>query len=184
MHVQAGSYVGGADAATGGKNLTLAAGSSPGQVTIDGDFTLNSGDTLLVDLAEATAGTGYDQWVINESGTAPDGTVTLGSATLTLNLTYAPTPGTAYTIISNDDNDAVVGTFGNVTTNGGTISATYNSTAYTFRVYYTGGDGNDVVLVDASARLRRPTPRTRPGAACRRAPLWTATWRPSPSNPP
>ena len=86
--------------------------------------------------------------MIDESGTAPDGTVTLGSSTLTLNLTYALTPGTAYTIVSNDDNDAVVGTFGNVTTNGGTITATYNSTVYTFRVYYTGGDGNDVVLVE------------------------------------
>ena len=150
----------------------------------DRDFTLAPGDTLLVDLAGVTAGTGYDQWVINETGTAPDGTVTLGGATLTLNLTYAPTAGTTYTIIDNDDTDAVVGTFGNVPTNGGTITATYNSTIFTFRVFYTGGDGNDVVLVDSSTRPRRPTPRTRPGVACRPAPSWTAISPRPHSRPP
>ena len=150
VNVEAGGYTGGADAATGGKDLTLAAGASPAQVTIDGDFTLNGGDTLLVDLAGATAGTGYDQWVIDETGTPPDGTVTLGGATLSLNLTYAPAVGQVYVIIANDDTDAVVGTFANALNNGDTITATYNAITYTFHVFYTGGDGNDVVLVEAS----------------------------------
>ena len=28
------------------------------------------------------------------------------------------------------------------------MTAGYNSTTYTFRVFYTGGDGNDVVLIE------------------------------------
>ena len=89
--------------------------------------------------------------MVHETGTPPDGTVTLGGATLTLNLTYAPTAATPYTIIANDGTDPVTGTFANVPANGGTITASYNSAAYTFRVFYTGGDGNDVVLVEQTA---------------------------------
>ncbi|MCL4202554.1 MAG: autotransporter-associated beta strand repeat-containing protein, partial [Pirellulaceae bacterium] len=146
VNVQTGSYTGGADAATGGKDLTLAAGSSPGQVTVNGDLTLDSGDTLAIELNGADPATQFDNWIVN-------GNVTLGGATLAGTLNYTPAVGQAFVIIGNNDATdptAVSGTFANAPNNGDTVTATYNAVTYTFHVFYTGGDGNDVVLVEAS----------------------------------
>lgn len=113
----------------------LAPGNSPGCIN-GGDLNLASGSSLDEQLGGTTACSGYDQTVVT-------GTVTLGNATLnpTLYGNFVPKVGDAFTIISNDGNDSVSGTFSGLAegvqfTNGGV----------TYAVSYKGGDGNDVVL--------------------------------------
>lgn len=72
-------YAGNVDASA--KAVTLAAGASPGQVVVNGNFTLTSDDTLEVEVETNVPGTGYDQWVIN-------GDISLGGATLALSGGY------------------------------------------------------------------------------------------------
>ena len=74
---------------------------------------------------------------------AVTGTVDLDDAVLSLALPegFTPTVGQAFTILENDDADAIVGTFGGLP-EGSTIRAR----GVTFGVSYAGGTGNDVVL--------------------------------------
>ena len=116
--------------------------SGPGKLTINNNLTLSSGATFSVDINSATPATGYDQ-------VFDTGTVTLGGAALSLTLGYAPTAGQTYTIIDNDGAEAP-GAFNGIS-QGGTVTATYNSIVYSFTVSYTGGTGNDVVLTCASS---------------------------------
>ncbi|MBL7795651.1 MAG: right-handed parallel beta-helix repeat-containing protein, partial [Saprospiraceae bacterium] len=131
LAVKSGSYTENVDAATPAKNISLAPGSSPGCVTINGNMTLNSGDALNMEVNSATACSGYDQFIVN-------GTVDLGGATLNLTLGYTPSGADAIMLINNDGVDAVVGTFaqGSMITVSGT----------NYIINYTGGSGNDVVL--------------------------------------
>ena len=77
---------------------------------------------------------------------AVTGTVTLADATLTLALigSFDPVNGTTFTIIANDDSDAVIGTFAGLA-EGAAFSLGGNS----YVITYAGGDGNDVVLTVA-----------------------------------
>ena len=71
------------------------------------------------------------------------GTVTLGGATLALQLPVLfPAPeGTLFTIVDNDGTDAVIGTFAGLA-EGDSVTAHGAS----FHISYVGGTGNDVVL--------------------------------------
>jgi parallel beta-helix repeat protein len=131
LAVKSGSYTENVDAATPAKNISLAPGSSPGCVTINGNMTLNSGDALNMEVNSAVACTGYDQFIVN-------GAVDLGGATLNLSLGYTPSGGDAIMLISNDGVDAVTGTFAQ--------GATITVPGAVFNINYAGGDGNDVVL--------------------------------------
>ncbi|MEL0169538.1 MAG: Ig-like domain-containing protein, partial [Pseudomonadaceae bacterium] len=112
---------------------TLAAGSSPGSLTINGNLQLETGSTLAVDISGTTAGTEYDQLIVN-------GTVTINSAELTVNLgSYTPPTSSTFTIISNDGVDAITGSFAALT-EGSTLSGTNLSLSYA------GDDGNDLTL--------------------------------------
>ena len=82
-----------------------------------------------------TAGTGYDQVVVN-------GTVNIAGATLTLNAGGAVPTGTEFVLISNDGEDAVTGTFDGLD-EGDTIPGFSPPATIT----YVGGDGNDVAIV-------------------------------------
>jgi VCBS repeat-containing protein len=117
----------------------IAPGYSAGQITTS-DLTLNSGSTLQMELDGATAGTEYDQMVVN-------GTVTLNAATLDLSLNFNPTSGEDFVIIDNDGSDAVIGTFAGLA-EGAVITLTdsVSNEEVEFTVTYVGGDGNDVVL--------------------------------------
>lgn len=97
---------------------------------------MDSGAFLDEEIGGTTACSGYDQ-------TPVTGTVTLTNPTLNVSLYggFVPTVGQAYTIINNDSNDAVVGTF-----NGLAEGAAFTVTGVTYRISYVGGDGNDVVL--------------------------------------
>ena len=115
---------------------TFAPGNSAG-ITTTGDFTLNSGATLEIEI-EGAGGPGvggYDQVIVN------------GDVTLAGNLSVLPlggfhrATGDLLTIILNNGTNAVTGTFANV-------GPTFTQSGNTFSITYTGGggDNNDVVL--------------------------------------
>ncbi|MDJ0512729.1 MAG: autotransporter domain-containing protein, partial [Methyloceanibacter sp.] len=110
---------------TGG---TLAPGNSIGTMIVNGALALGGGAVFEV---EVDAAGNNDKVIVN-------GTVNLTGATLKViaaNGNY--NPKTDYTIIDNNGTDAVVGTFGSVSTNLAFLTPEVN---------YAAGDGNDVVL--------------------------------------
>jgi hypothetical protein len=127
---------------TGGGALFLDAGESPAAVrpleagTDVNASMLSFGSDLAIDINGPTVDTQYDQLnVIGE--------VDLSGVELVLGGTYQPLGGESFTIVNNDGNDPVLGTFNGlsegalVTINGGAVQK---------RITYVGGDGNDVVL--------------------------------------
>ncbi len=131
VHIQSGTtYTGGMDAS--GKDIDIFVGESPACVIIGGDMILDNMNILDIDLNGTTACTQYDQYTVN-------GMVTLGGATLSINLgLYMPDNGDSYMIISNDGTDAVVGEFAQ--------GYSIDISGQLFQISYTGNDGNDVVL--------------------------------------
>lgn len=122
---------------------TTSPGSSPGLMTINGNYSLNGGD-LFIELAGLTAGTEYDQLAVA-------GDVSLaGGLTLSLLPGFMPTVGDIFTIIDNQGPNPVSGNF----LEGTLISAG----GYDFDIDYTGGDGNDVMLTVAGTTARVPVP--------------------------
>lgn len=115
---------------------TLSPGNSAGTLTINGDLTMAAGSTLTVEINGTTAGTQYDQVIVN-------GAVDVSGATLSATHGYTPGNGDSYTIIVNDAADAVTGTFTGIA-EGGSFAAGGNSTQLT--ASYIGGTGNDVTL--------------------------------------
>ena len=98
-------------------------------------------------------------------------------ATLDILLGFAPSARDSFEIISNDGVDAILGQFAH----GNTVSAIFDNTEYFFRIDYTGGTGNDIVLTVVPepstatsagwlflvcALLQRTRPRRRAGS-CR-----------------
>lgn len=126
----------------------VAPGHSPGCITSSGDIAIFG--TYKVDVAGTTPCSGYDQLVVTGTVTLSDANNGTGTLEATPYGGYIPKVGEAYTIISNDGTDAVIGTF-----NGLAEGATYTNQGVTYSVTYKGGDGNDVVLtvtkVDAAA---------------------------------
>ena len=99
---------------------------------------------LDIEINGTTPGTEHDQIDVT-------GTVTIGTgATLNLidGLTGPGTPGDTILFINNDGSDAVVGEFAGLA-NGSNVA--FNGE--TWRIFYDGGDGNDVVLVYLSASV-------------------------------
>jgi len=92
------------------------------------------------------------------TGPAPDsgypqlkvtGRVEINTASLTLsNSTYAGNVGDTFTLINNDGNDPVIGTF-----NGLPEGAYVSLAGKPAQIHYAGGDGNDVVLVRANPQI-------------------------------
>lgn len=121
---------------------TIAPGNSPG-VLNSADLTLNGG-TLAFEFNGRTVGTQYDQ--INVTGMV---SLTANTA-FTLSLGFIPAVGDTFTIINNDDIDALNrGTFalsfGGTPLTEGALFSTANGVQ--FRITYAGGiDNNDVVL--------------------------------------
>ncbi len=119
---------------------TLDAGFSPG-IIVSGDLTLTAGSSLNVEANGLTPGTDHDQYQVT-------GAVSLGGATLNAFGTITSSPGDQVVFISNDGADAVSGTFAGLAQG---AALTLNSETY--RIFYNGGDGNDVVLIRAVSPL-------------------------------
>jgi hypothetical protein len=121
----------------------VAPGASPGSLTC-GDVSLFGGPnggrgSLEIELNGATPGTGYDQLNVH-------GTLTLNSRIgLNASLNFSSWLSNTFTIINNDGSDPVAGTF-----SGLAQGATLTIGGQQFRISYTGGDGNDVVLTQIS----------------------------------
>jgi len=133
--------IGGTVTVLGGGNLSP--GTSPG-ILSTGAVTMNAGSNFLIEINGTAVGTQYDQLNVT-------GTVTITGSVLVITVGGTLNYGDQFTIINNDSNDAVSGTFvqGNSVTSGTT----------TFSINYAGGDGNDIVLTVA------PEPSTWIGGA-------------------
>ncbi|MGP0172268.1 Ig-like domain-containing protein [Pseudomonas sp. NCHU5208] len=112
-----------------------------GTLTVNGNLTLGFGSTLALDINGASAGTGYDQVVVN-------GTVELADATLAVTHGYAAGNGEIYEVILNDAADAISGTFSGLF-EGDRFNAAGNGTQLT--TSYVGGTGNDLTLTAPTA---------------------------------
>ncbi|MGD9723817.1 MAG: beta strand repeat-containing protein [Pirellulales bacterium] len=108
-------------------------GTSPGRLTVNGDYAQTATGTLAIELTGLAPATQYDQLAVN-------GGLSLGG-TLTVTRTFEPVAGDSFTIIENDGADPVVGTF-----IGKPEGAVFYVSSLPLRISYTGGDGNDVVL--------------------------------------
>ena len=104
-----------------------------GLASTTGAISIPSGGTYQVRLNGSTVGTGYDQLTTSSS-------VTLGGA-LDVIVGGTLAPGSTFTILNKTSAGAISGTFAGLANN-----STFTAGGYTFRISYTGGDGNDVVL--------------------------------------
>ncbi len=113
----------------------VAPGASPGCLAA-GNTTFNDGSHFDVELAGTTVCSDYDQLRVT-------GTVNLGNANLNTSFlnSFKPKSGDSFTILDNDGTDAITGTFKDLSE-----GATFTVDGVVFKVSYTGGDGNDVVL--------------------------------------
>ncbi len=132
VHIASGTYDQEID--TSGNNVTLAPGSSPGQVILGGNLTLDGDDTLAIEIDGTNAASDYDNFVVT-------GAVTLGGAALSATRGFDPTFGDTFTLVDNDDTDAVTGTFA-----GYAEGSTVTIDSIPFTISYVGGTGNDVTL--------------------------------------
>ncbi|QGQ22587.1 hypothetical protein F1728_07805 [Gimesia benthica] len=152
INIKSGTYAGNVDATATGvdKSVTLAPGNSPGQVIINGDFILNADDTLDIEVNGATAGSGFDQFVVS-------GTVDLGGAALNLIDGYDPVDGDVFTLIQNDGASSVTGTFAGLPE--GFEFIDFLGSGLSAYLTYVGGDGDDVVIhmVDSTPEVDLPT---------------------------
>lgn len=112
---------------------TVAPGHSPGCLN-SGNLTLSG--TFAAEIGGADPCTGYDQ--INVTGTVD---VSNGTLDMTRFNDFKPTAGQTYVIIKNDGNDAVTGTFQNLSE-----GATFSLDGFVLQISYVGGDGNDVTI--------------------------------------
>lgn len=137
----AGSGILGSDVTVQNGGTLSPGNSGAGTLTVNGNLTLDFGSTLALDINGATAGTGYDQIVVN-------GNFDASGATLTVNHGYSAGSGDSYTVVVNDAADAVVGTFSGLS-EGGKFNAAGNGTELT--ASYVGGTGNDLTLTAPTA---------------------------------
>jgi len=113
----------------------LRPGSSPAILTTSNFVFHSSASDFFVELNGPAAGTGYDQVKVR-------GFVALSNATLHATLGFQSAISNSFTIIDNDGSEAVTNTF-----NGLAQGATLFINGVPFRISYTGGSGNnDVVL--------------------------------------
>jgi Ca2+-binding RTX toxin-like protein len=165
------NFTGGAlavDTVTG--NLTQRGGRllpslGAGETTVDGNYALASAGTLRVDLFGSSFAAGHTQYDrLNVNGTvnlnADGGT---GGA-LEVHLGCSPTVGTAFTILSNDGVDAIVGRFAGLM-NDASFDVGYGSQTVTFQISYASGTGNDIVLTTTAVSGAAPSGLTVTGTA-------------------
>jgi alpha-tubulin suppressor-like RCC1 family protein len=72
--------------------------------------------------------------------------VPLNGVVLNMDLRFAPTIGTTLTAVNNTGSGVFLGEFANVP-NGGVVRLSHGGVEYPFIAWYTGGDGNDLVLL-------------------------------------
>ena len=127
---------------------SIGPGNGPGILSV-GDFSLSG--TLEIEISGTTVGTQYDQVSVT-------GTVTLGGdLSVSMLNSFLASGGDSFTIIDNDNADAVSGTFSGLV-EGAFLTVGGND----FQITYQGGDGNDVVLTSVTLT---PTESANTGSA-------------------
>lgn len=141
---------------------TLAPGTSPGMLTVNGNVNLKNGSIFAAEINGTTVGTQYDQLKVN-------GSVVLDNPTLSMTFGFTPSLGNAFRLIDNDGMDPISGMFNGIP-EGKRIGLPG------FRVAnfsYFGGDGNDFVvtisLISAADATISGRVFTRDGAGLRNA---------------
>ena len=126
-------------------NPGAATGTASGQLLMNGGLTF-SGASAVFDLNGTTVGTEYDQLSVV-------GPVTLDSNvpfTLSVGFNFQPTPGNVFTLVANDDTDAVAGGFKfDIGGASGVLDQGENFLvgAHEFQISYMGGtDTNDITV--------------------------------------
>jgi len=122
-------------------NLTVSAGihapgNSTGIMSLGGNYALNSGGILQVELNGTVAGSQYDQVKLTGAGSQ----VSLAGSLNIIAATNLPL-GASFSIITNSGNALVSGTF-----NGLPEGYALFASGRWWRISYIGGSGNDVVL--------------------------------------
>jgi hypothetical protein len=119
-------------------NGNLAPGASPGIFAVSGNYSFANGSTFTAEINDAgTAGTDYDQ--LDASGSVTIGT----NVTLTLVIAPGYTPSVGDQIMIVKTGSGITGTF-NGFPEGSTVAIIGG---LNFTITYTGGDGNDVVIL-------------------------------------
>jgi fibronectin-binding autotransporter adhesin len=115
--------------------LAFGAGTT-GSRTVNGSLVVNAGGTFRVRLNGTTAGTEYDRLSLANAAS----TVTL-AGTLDLVAVSGLPVGSSFRILDNSASSAVIGTFAGLPQD-----AEFYEDGQWWRISYTGGSGNDVVL--------------------------------------
>jgi hypothetical protein len=141
------------DATAGGTGLTLSPGQSTGRLNITGIVTLDTNDSLAIELGginQAATTNGYD-WV------NVIGATTLGNATLDITFVdgFTPTSLDTFTILTSTG--GLTGKFGNG------LLGTVLGGGYQFDISYSG---NSVILSNAQEVLPAPEPASLALLAC------------------
>ena len=108
----------------------------------------NDADENPFDIALSGTGTGIQSFTFNSGTDVPvttNGYVATGN-TLDLSLGFAPSPFPVLTLVNNTSASPITGTFTNLA-QGQTVTLGFGGTDYRFFANYSGGDGNDLVLV-------------------------------------
>ena len=142
----------------GASTLVVESPAGTGQIILDDDAGAGTGLNGNGGTVTLTAGTGGIAAPISMAGVplATQGFNATG-LTLTPTLSSAPTPGAQLMLVNNTATPPstysvaypITGVFTNLP-RGGTISASYGGTSYSFQVNYAGGDGNDLVLTNVN----------------------------------
>jgi hypothetical protein len=119
---------------------SISPGMSPGIIN-SGNVSLTAGSNVNIEVNGPILGTQYDQLNVT-------GTVNLGNANLNVMVgnAYTPSAGQTFTIVNNDGNDPIAGTFAGLAEN----DVFYTGTT-SFRISYAGGSNNNDVVLTAVA---------------------------------
>lgn len=123
----------------------ISPGSSPGAMAC-GELSMSAGAIFEGEIEGPAAVIDYDR-------VAVAGPINLGGATLSLSLSYSPSTGQEFALITHLQTQPVSGSFADLAE-----GATFQVGATTFGITYRGGDGNDVVLVAGATPAPTATP--------------------------
>ncbi|HPM79398.1 MAG TPA: autotransporter-associated beta strand repeat-containing protein, partial [Candidatus Anammoximicrobium sp.] len=126
-----------------GSGSTVTPGPGPGILYEVGDYTMNAGSTLEIEIGgdqEGNDSNNHDQMDVT-------GAVRLENATLNVSSFngYVPQFSDEYVIINNDGDDPVIGTFAGLPE--GTLFPNFLDSGLTAKISYVAGDGNNDVVI-------------------------------------
>lgn len=124
---------------------TVSPGSSPGIITVDGDYTQESGGVLEIELGGDVAGMGYDQLQVTDAATLA------GTLDVSLYDGFVPSNGDQFLIL---DTESISGTFTTINlptlTDGLEWQTEYTATGFTISVISSGTINGTVIYTGST----------------------------------